>query len=307
MTLHGTRPLITGAPVTGVGATRRALNSGANHECRCWLPGLAKLPVSIHSSLLRYEQSVEFGACWTPRSSNTATLSAAAIRRAARADQLLVDAAALRVVADRHLARTSRAPASKPFACSSRNAWSTRSSWTSVPTSAARHHASVPGRTRRWKSASFAVSVSDRVDDDHRALRDPWRSPSARRALAGSSATSTGSCRRRRRPPRARTRRACGRRRAGRRPRPRRSSPGPARSSGSARRPPAGRPRCRSRRGGSPGRRRRSRRSSRRRARRGRGRTRRRSRRSPCPSRSPRTTRPARRRSGDVRRSGPFW
>ena len=36
--------------------------------------------------------------------------------------------------------------------------------------SAARHQASLPGRTRRWKSASLAVSVTHRVDDDHRAL-----------------------------------------------------------------------------------------------------------------------------------------
>ena len=53
ITLHGVSPPITGAPVTGVRPTGPARNSGANHECRCWPPGLAKLPVRIHSSLFR--------------------------------------------------------------------------------------------------------------------------------------------------------------------------------------------------------------------------------------------------------------
>ena len=44
-----------------------------------------------------------FGACWTPRSSNVETLSAAAIRRAALAHQLVVDAAARGVLGDRQL------------------------------------------------------------------------------------------------------------------------------------------------------------------------------------------------------------
>ena len=90
-----------GAPVTGVRPTPPALNSGANDECRCCPPRLAKLPVRIHSSLFRYEHSVLLGACWMPRSSNTETLAAAAIRRAAARSSVLVDAAALRVVADR--------------------------------------------------------------------------------------------------------------------------------------------------------------------------------------------------------------
>lgn len=38
-------------------------------------------------------------------------------------------------------------------------AWSTRSSSTRTAPRAARHQASVPGRTWRWKSASSAVSV----------------------------------------------------------------------------------------------------------------------------------------------------
>ena len=76
ITLHGTRPAMIGAPVTGVRARRRrTLNSGANAECRCWPPRLAKLPVRIHSSFSRYEHSVVFGACWMPRSSKIATLA----------------------------------------------------------------------------------------------------------------------------------------------------------------------------------------------------------------------------------------
>ena len=45
------------------------------------------------------------GACWMPRSSNTATLAARADPARRGAQQLLVDAAALRVVGDRHLAQ----------------------------------------------------------------------------------------------------------------------------------------------------------------------------------------------------------
>ncbi|SKU17396.1 Uncharacterised protein [Mycobacteroides abscessus subsp. abscessus] len=58
--------------------------SGAIHECRCCPPRFAKFPVRIQSILFRYELSVLLGACWMPRSSKTATLSAAATRRAAR-------------------------------------------------------------------------------------------------------------------------------------------------------------------------------------------------------------------------------
>ncbi len=53
-----------------------------------------------------------------------------------------------------------RRTVSTPLTCAARNASSNRSSCTSTAASAARHQASVPGRTRRWKSASFAVSVS---------------------------------------------------------------------------------------------------------------------------------------------------
>ena len=69
------------APVTGVRRTRGSRNRFTNEVCRCIPPGLPKLPVRIHSSRLRYEQSVLLGACWMPRSSNAETLSAPAIRR----------------------------------------------------------------------------------------------------------------------------------------------------------------------------------------------------------------------------------
>ena len=74
----------------------------------------------------------------------------------------------------RSAGRRARANASStgstPFTCSARNSRSMRSSWTSTPTIAARHHASVPGRTRRWKSASFGGLGQHRIDHDHRAL-----------------------------------------------------------------------------------------------------------------------------------------
>src|SRR5690242_16014683 len=62
-TLEGIKPEMTGEPVTGVRPTPPKVNNGANAECRCWLPRLAKLPVRIHSSLFRYEQRVLLGAC----------------------------------------------------------------------------------------------------------------------------------------------------------------------------------------------------------------------------------------------------
>src|SRR6476620_10750049 len=60
-TFDGTRPEMTGAPVTGDRPTPPNVNSGANDECRCCPPRLAKLPVRIHSSLLREEQRVLLG------------------------------------------------------------------------------------------------------------------------------------------------------------------------------------------------------------------------------------------------------
>ena len=88
--LHGTSPEMIRAPVTGV---RRAFPPpplagppppaiGAKAECRNIAPGLPKLPVKIHTSLSRYDTSVLFGDCCTPRSSYTAADDALPIRRA---------------------------------------------------------------------------------------------------------------------------------------------------------------------------------------------------------------------------------
>ena len=94
-----------------------------------------------------------------PRSSNAATLDAAAMRRAVARRSVLVDAAHRRVVGDATRRRTSPRCRRSPTVCSASHDRATRPSCTSTATSAARHHASVPGRTARWKSASSAVSL----------------------------------------------------------------------------------------------------------------------------------------------------
>ena len=165
-----------------------------------------------------------------------------------------------------------------------------------------------PGRTWRWKSASSAVSVrrgSMTISERGGIAGDLLQRRCGR---AGCRATATGSCRRRGRPRRARSRRAdVGAEHAGRSPRTRRSSPGRARSSGTdAERGAASRRRTR-RRGGSPARRRRSRRSSRRRGRRARRRAARRPRGWRCPSRSPRRCRRAGGAAGSSGGRAPFW
>ena len=183
------------------------------------------------------------------------------------AEQLLVDAASPRVVGDRDLAQAS-STGSESLTCSARNSSidevlldERRGERRQAPGVGPRAHPEVEVGELRGVG-------DDRVDDDHRALRVLGDLLAGRGGRAGTTATSTGSCRRRPRPRRARTRRGCGRRRAASRPSPRPSSPGRARSSGSASRAPSGRRRCRRRRGGCPARRRRSRRSTRRRARR---------------------------------------
>ena len=60
---------------------------------------------------------------------------------------------------DRHRSRDGRRSSSRPLACSASQSPSTSASSTRTPSSAARHQASVPGRTCRWMSASSAVSV----------------------------------------------------------------------------------------------------------------------------------------------------
>ncbi|CKQ99253.1 Uncharacterised protein [Mycobacterium tuberculosis] len=49
---------------------------------------------------------------------------------------------------------------STPCTCAARKASLQRFSWTKTAAKAAKHQASQPGCTRRWKSAIFAVSVT---------------------------------------------------------------------------------------------------------------------------------------------------
>ena len=244
-----------------------------------------------------------FGACWMPRSSNTATLSAPAMRRAAARIEVLVDAAAL-ARSRRRRRRAKRGDHGLGARRRARRGTRRRRGPPArgSPTSAARHQASRARPHPQVEVGELGRVGDDRVDHDHRPLGVlgdlPQHDAGAREAL---------------RHPRvladedghlgvlelaARVAAV----QLVRRPRPRRSSPGPARSSGTAT-PSALQEarRCRRRRGGCPGRRRRSRRSTRRRARRGSARSRRRPRRSPCPSRSPRR---CRRAAGAAARSG---
>ena len=75
------------------------------------------------------------------------------------AQQRFVDAADVRVVRHRRFAAAPRPPVRKPMVCSSIQVRATRPSCTMMAASAARHHASVPGRTARWMSAIAAVSL----------------------------------------------------------------------------------------------------------------------------------------------------
>ena len=188
--------------------------------------------------------------------------------------------------------------------------WSTRSSSTRTASSAARHQASVPGRTWRWMSASSAVSVRRGIDDDQRAVR-----------VVGDLLELGAGAREAVRLPRVLADEhrdlgvlvVAGRVARGLPNSWPSTQNSPVFSWASAferyRRPERGaRRRRRSRRrGGSPGRRRRSRRSTRRRGCRGPRRSARRPRRSPCPSRSPRTCRRRGGAAGVVSRWRPFW
>ena len=149
----------------GRGTGARTTSAGASP------PGLPKLPVRIQSSLLRYEQSVLFGRlldaevlehrrrCRRRRCAARRRGSGPRRRRSARRSRR------------RHVGEAPRAPASAAVACARRGTRGRRGPpGRATATSAARHQASVPGRTRRWKSASLAVSVDDGVDHDHRAL-----------------------------------------------------------------------------------------------------------------------------------------
>ena len=100
-----------------------------------------------------------FGACCTPRSSKTATESAAAMRRAAARNNSSSTPLRWAYSPTGIVCSTSRT-SSAPCTCSARKASLHRFSCTSTAASAARHQASVPGFTRRWKSAILAVSVT---------------------------------------------------------------------------------------------------------------------------------------------------
>ena len=224
------------APVTGVRRSRSVVARERRHP-----------RVQVHRAGLgevageQPEQLVEVGAEDAVRRLLDAEVlerrdaeSAAAMRRAAARMQLLVDAAARRRSRRRRRLASSASTGSAPFVCSARKSVSARPSWTIVR----RERGQAPGVGAR---ADAEVEVGQlgglgahRVDARSSRAPGPWRSPSASRGRAGSSATATGSCRRRPRPRRARSRRACGRRRGGRRPSPRPSSPARARWSGSA-------------------------------------------------------------------------
>ena len=79
----GTNPPTIGAPVTDVLPTPVLwLNSGPKLECRCWPPFGEEAAGEDPQHLVGGSTACCWD-CWTPRSSNTARLPAAAIRRAA--------------------------------------------------------------------------------------------------------------------------------------------------------------------------------------------------------------------------------
>ena len=231
--------------MTGVRRTVRSRNRFTNDVWRCIPPGLPKLPVRIQSIRLTYEHSVLFGPCWMPRSSNTDTLSAPAMRRAAARMRLSSTPQCVGVARDVDLARSARARPRHRSTCAARNLAVDQVLLHQRPRPARRGTrrpcpaARAGGSRRAWRCRSR------RGRSRSSTAPGPWRSRAAPHARAGSSATSMGSCRRTPRPRRARTRRGCGPRRASARPIPRPSSPGRARSSGSGSRAPAGTRRCR--------------------------------------------------------------
>ena len=85
MTLQGTSPDMTRAPVTGENwASGRPTKVRVRSSIQEWTPippGLPKLPISAHSVLWRKELSVEWGLCSMPSSSKVDTLLAEAMRR----------------------------------------------------------------------------------------------------------------------------------------------------------------------------------------------------------------------------------
>ena len=93
------------------------------------------------------------------------------MRRVARRDEVLVDTRDRAVLGDVERARSGRATASTPDGVLGQPGVGEQALLDDDrATIAARSQASRPGRTWRWKSASSAVSVTPRVDHDHRAV-----------------------------------------------------------------------------------------------------------------------------------------
>ena len=252
---------------------------------------------------------MECGACWIPRSSRIDTLEAAASRRATARTRSSASPARRQYSRDGHALQLLEQDVA--VACVRRQELVVQQTLLGPGRRAARRGrrrpcpaapagGSPPAR-RSWCGAGRSRSARG---------RGPWRSPSGRRACAGTRANARGSCPRTSLPRRARSPESCGSaggRTAARRPTTRPSSPGPGRSTCSARRTRrASRPQ-RLPRGGCPGRLRRSRRSTRPRARRGSHRAGRRPPGRRCPSRSPRMCRRGGGAAARVSRSRAFW
>ena len=157
-TLEGTRPEITGAPVTGVRPTPPNVNSGANDKCRCCPPRLAKLPVENPPRLVEVRST---GCCWVaclefqdPRHRHAARRRRYVERPCGSSPRRHT---ALRVVGHRRACRRHVATASAPLTWSARNSSLQRFSYTNLG-----HRREtpcvVPGRTRD-EIRHFGVSV----------------------------------------------------------------------------------------------------------------------------------------------------
>ena len=236
---------------------------------------------------------MECGACWMPRSSRIETLTAVPMRRAASPDQAGVHVGPAAVVVDvdvrdrgDHLLVVLGVRVQEVMV-------------QQVLLDQHREHRRQQGGVLAGAHLQVDVGLLGRlaaawVDHDQGALGVRRDGLEGRGVRAGTRGPSTGSCRRTPPPPRSRSPGPCASRGRtdARRSRSRRSSPGPARWRRSASPVPRAWPPSARRRGGCPGRRRRSRRSTRRRGGRAPRPGRPPPRRSPCPSRPPHSFRP---------------